>query len=290
MLPVPLDLPTPLVHPDWLAGALGHPDLVVIDASWYLTAMGRDARQEYERAHVPGAVFWDLDALSDTASPLPHMLPAAADFAREVGGLGIGSGHAVVVYDGSGNNLSAPRVWWTFRVFGHDRVAVLDGGFAAWMAAGHAVEGGSVRRPAARFDARFRSDMVRSLEAMRSLVSTGGAQVLDARGRGRFAGSEPEPRAGVRSGHHPGARNLPYGELVGPDGAVLPAAELERRLRGAGIDLSRPVVTTCGSGVTACALALALDLVGHSDYAVYDGSWTEWATRSDTPVDTGPPA
>jgi thiosulfate/3-mercaptopyruvate sulfurtransferase len=175
-------------------------------------------------------------------------------------------------------------------VFGHERVAVLDGGFAGWTAAGLPVEAGAVRRPAARFEARLRPDMVRSLDAMRSLVSAGNTQVLDARGRGRFTGSEPEPRPGLRSGHHPGARNLPYGELVGPDGAVLPVGELERRLRAAGVDLAQPVVTTCGSGVTACALALALELVGHRDYAVYDGSWTEWATRADTPVETGPPA
>jgi len=283
-------LPTPVVDPEWLAGHLGEPHLVVVDASWYLPAMARDPKAEYQAGHVPGAIFWDLDALSDQHTALPHMLPGTETFARQVGELGIGNDDRVVVYDGSSTNLSAPRVWWELRAFGHDRVAVLDGGVAGWRAKGYPTESGVVRREPTSFVALMRPELIRSLGQVSAAISSGSAQLLDARSAGRFAALEPEPRPGIRGGHLPGSRSLPFGELVDASGRLRPAAELAELLRRAGIDLGRPVITSCGSGVSACALALALEAVGHGDTAVYDGSWTEWGGRADTPIETGPPA
>jgi thiosulfate/3-mercaptopyruvate sulfurtransferase len=282
------ELPAPLVSTTWLAAHLGEPDLVVVDASWYLTAMQRDAKREYQAGHIPGAVFWDLDALSDQGSPLPHMLSDSQTLAREVGALGIGAADRVVVYDASGVNLSAPRIWWTLKVAGHDAVAVLDGGLGRWKAEGRALEQGWARRAPARFTARFRPELIRSLDELRAALGSGAWQLLDARTRGRFEGTEPEPRPGLRGGHLPGARNLPFTELVDPQGLLLPPDELRRRYRAAGVDLSRPVVTSCGSGVTACALALGLDLLGAQHYAVYDGSWSEWGRAEGPPIEVGP--
>ena len=278
-------LPGAIVSTEWLGGNLGAPDLVVVDASWYLPAAGRDPRAEYEAGHVPGAVFWDLDALSDRGSPLPHMLPAPAELVRQIAALGIGDGDRVVVYDGSGLNLSAPRVWWTLRVAGHDAVAVLDGGIGRWRAERRPVEAGLVRRPPAVFTRAFHAALVRSQAEMQALLESGAAQILDARSRGRFRGAEPEPRPGLRGGHIPGARNLPFDELVDAEGRLLSPDELRRRYRAAGVDLTRPVVTTCGSGVTACALALGLELLGHRHYAVYDGSWAEWGREPGPPIE-----
>ena len=283
-----LTVTVPVVPTSWLAEHRFDPSLVVVDASWYLSAMNRNAREEYLAGHVPGAVFWDLDALSEQRTPLPHMLPDPARFGCDVGALGIGNDHTIVVYDGSATNLSAPRVWWAFRVFGHDRVAVLDGGFGKWRAEGHPVESGETRRPAASFVARFRPELVRSQDQVRSALGEADTQLLDARSTGRFLGREPEPRVGIRSGHIPGAKNLPYTELVGPDGTLLSPSELRGKFAAAGIDLGRPVITSCGSGVSACALVLGLELLGHRDYAVYDGSWTEWGGREDLPIEVGP--
>lgn len=276
-----------LVSTEWLAARIGHPGLRVVDGSWYLPASGRDARKEYETGHLPGAVFFDLDASSDRGSPLPHMLPSAADFADRMASLGLDDGDDFVVYDGSGANLSAARAWWMFRVFGHDRTAVLDGGSGMWRAEGRPLEAKAVRLPRGRFHARLDRARVRDLAAMREMVARGDAQIVDMRSAGRFAGSEPEPRAGLRGGHVPGSVNLPYQELVAPDGTVLPPPLLERRLRAAGIDPSRPVVATCGSGTSACTLIHALHLLGHDDVALYDGAWTEWGGRDDTPIATG---
>ena len=281
-------LPTPLVSTDWLATHLGESRLVVIDASWYLAAMNRDARAEYEAGHLPGAVYWDLDLLSDRSSPLPHMLPDAATLAREIGALGIAPDDRVVIYDASGVNLSAPRVWWTFKVAGHDAVAVLDGGLARWTAENRPLEKGRVRREPARFAVRWRPALLKSLADMRDLVEAGDWQILDARTRGRFEGSEPEPRPGLRGGHLPGARNLPFPELLDASGKLLPPAELRRRYEAAGVDLSRPIVTSCGSGVTACALALGLELLEVARYAVYDGSWSEWGAPDGPAIEQGP--
>jgi len=280
--------PTPLVTPQWLAAHLGDPSLVVIDASWYLAAMQRDGRAEYLAGHIPGAVYWDLDRLSDPDTSLPHMLPDPESLARAIGGLGIANGDRVVVYDGSGVNLSAPRVWWTLRLAGHAAVSVLDGGLARWRAEGRPLEPGMVARSPVRFAIRLRPELLRSIGELREALDSPACQVLDARSRGRFEGSEPEPRPGLRGGHIPGARNLPFTELVGSDGRLLPTEELRRRFLAAGVDLSRPVVVSCGSGVSACALALALELLGASGYAVYDGSWSEWGREAGPAIEQGP--
>jgi len=249
--------------------------------------MQRDPRAEFLAGHIPGAIFWDIDALSDQHTPLPHMLPDPRTLGQGIGALGIGNTDRVVVYDGSGINLSAPRVWWMLRVCGHDAVSVLDGGIGKWRSDGRALESGPTARPARSFRVQWRPELVRSLEEVQGIVATGSAQLLDARSGGRFVGTEPEPRPGIRSGHVPGARSLPYAELVSPDGTLLPAVQLGRRFQAAGIDLDRPVVTSCGSGVTACALVLGLHVLGKTDYAVYDGSWTEWGAPDGPPVERG---
>lgn len=277
-----------LVSTEWLAERLGDPEYRVVDGSWYLPADRRDAAAEYAAAHIPGAVFFDLDASSDRTTSLPHMLPPAAEFAARMSALGLDDGSAIVVYDGSGVNLSAPRVWWTFRAFGHRRVAVLDGGFGKWRAEGRPVESGIPAPRPGRFTARLDPRLVRDLEAMRRNLSARREQVVDARSAERFQGGAPEPRPGVRSGHIPGSLNLPYTELVAPDGTLLPPDRLRARLEAAGVDLSRPIVATCGSGTSACALVLALDVLGHDQVALYDGSWTEWGSRPDTPIELGP--
>jgi thiosulfate/3-mercaptopyruvate sulfurtransferase len=275
-----------LVDPAWLAGQLGAPDLRVLDATWYLPHLGRDARAEHRAAHVPGAAYFDIDAVADPASGLPHMLPTPDRFAAAVGALGIGDGDRVVVYGGK-HLVASARVWWTFRVFGHDRVAVLDGGFPRWRAEGRPVEAGNVRPAPRRFTARLRPELVADLDAMRAIVERRTVQVLDARSAGRFAGTEPEVRPGLRSGHVPGSLNLPYDRLFRPeDGTLLPPRELRRAFEAAGVRVGEPVVTTCGSGVSACVLAFGLHRLGQVDAAVYDGSWTEWGGRADTPVET----
>lgn len=275
-----------VVSTEWLAARLGRPGLRVLDASWYLPASGRDPAAEYAAGHIPGAVFFDLDALSDRTVALPHMLPAPERFAGEMGALGLSDSDDLVVYDDSGVNLSAPRVWWTFRTFGHERVAVLDGGLGKWRREGRPLEQGTVKLPRGRFTARLDPAAIRDLAAIRSNLRSGAEQLVDTRSAGRFAGIEPEPRPGLRGGHVPGSRNLPFHELVADDGTLLPPSQLRRLMQDAGIDLSRPVVATCGSGTSACALVLGLHLLGHSQTAVYDGAWAEWGGRSDTPVET----
>jgi thiosulfate/3-mercaptopyruvate sulfurtransferase len=261
-------------------------DIRVVDGSWYLPGSGRDAAAEYLGGHIPGAIFFDLDASSDRNTSLPHMLPTTAAFASRMGSLGLNDTDDIVVYDGSGANLSAARVWWTFRVFGHPRVALLDGGMGKWRVENRPIEQGLVTLPGGRFSARLDRSAVRDLAAMQANLAHQREQVVDLRPVGRFTGVEPEPRPGVRSGHLPGSRNLPYTELVGADGTILPEEELRRRLEAAGVDLSQPIVATCGSGTSACALILSLELLGNRNAAVYDGAWTEWGGRSDTPVES----
>jgi thiosulfate/3-mercaptopyruvate sulfurtransferase len=277
-----------VVSTAWLATRLGTSGLRVVDASWYLPRAARHAAIEYREGHIPGAVFFDLDAVSDQLSPLPHMLPPAKDFAAHMARLGLNDSDTLVIYDGSGVNLSAARVWWTFRTFGHEQVAVLDGGIGKWRAEQRPIESGTVTLPPGNFTARLDARAVRDLAAVRANIANRSEQLVDVRSRGRFAGVEPEPRPGLRAGHIPGSISLPYTELVNPDGTLLPAETLRRRVTEAGVDVGRPVIATCGSGTSACALVLALHSIGHTDTAVYDGAWSEWGARADTPVETGP--
>ena len=274
----------PLVSAAWLAERLGDPDLRVLDATWYLPHLRRSAHAEFLEAHVPGAAYFDIDAIADHHRGLPHMLPDPTVFADAVGALGVGDGDQVVVYAGKYLVASA-RVWWTFRAFGHERVAVLDGGFPRWRQEGRPVESGEPSPVRRRFTAHFHPELVTSLEAVRRNLETRRTQIVDARSAGRFAGTEPEPREGLRGGHIPGSLSLPYDRLFAPDGALLPREALRRAFEAAGVALQRPIATTCGSGVTACVLALGLDVVGRRDVAVYDGSWTEWGGRDDVPVE-----
>lgn len=277
----------PVVSDAWLAERLGTPALVVLDASWYLPAMARNPRAEYAAGHIPGARFFDLDAASDHATPLPHMLASAEAFGDYAGGLGIGNDDAIVVYDGSGANLSAARVWWMFRAYGHDNVAVLDGGSKQWRNAGRAFSTEVPQVEARKFAARLDVSRVRTLAQMDVAVKEGKTQIVDMRSAGRFEGRDPEPRPELPSGHMAGARNIPFNELVGADGLVLPLDALRERLDRAGVALDRPVVATCGSGTSACTLLLALERLGAPPAALYDGSWTEWAGANRAVV-TGP--
>lgn len=277
-----------LVETDWLADHLDAPDLVVLDGSWHLPTAGRDARAEYEQEHIPGALFFDIDEISDETSPLPHMLPSTVKFASRMKRMGIGDGMRIVVYDSAGM-FSAARVWWTFRAMGHEDVAVLNGGLPKWKAEGRPVTSEPTPpRSQRHFTPRLNASLVRDLEDMKRIVESGSAQIADARGPGRFAGTEPEPRPGLRSGHIPGSRNVPYSRLLNPDGTLKAPAELHQIFSEAGIDPAKPVVTTCGSGVSAAILSLALTLIGQPESGLYDGSWSEWGREdAGTPVETG---
>jgi thiosulfate/3-mercaptopyruvate sulfurtransferase len=274
-----------VVSQDWLSERLGKPGLTIVDASWYLPAQGRDAKAEYEAAHIPQAIFFDHDQVVAPESTLPHTLPSPALFEQFASSMGITADDTIVVYDGPGL-FSAPRAWWMFRVMGARQVYVLDGGIDGWKAAGLPVTAEPTRVAPSHFTASFAADRVADFETMRGIVDTGSLQIADARPPGRFAGTEPEPRAGMRSGHMPGARNVPASALS-RDGRLLPRDELKAVFDRAGVDLSRPVVTSCGSGVTAAVVTLALETLGHRDNRLYDGSWAEWGGRSDTPVETG---
>lgn len=277
-----------VVETDWLADHLDAPDLVVLDGSWYLPTSGRDARAEYAEAHIPGALFFDIDDISDESSSLPHMLPSTVKFASRMKQMGVGDGMRVVVYDSAGM-FSAARVWWTFRVMGHEDVAVLNGGLPKWKAEGRPMTSDPTPpRSQRHFTPRFNASLVRDLEDMKRIVDNSAAQVVDGRPPARFSGAEPEPRLGLRSGHIPGSRNVPHSRLLNPDGTFKPASELHRVLTEAGIDPAKPVVTTCGSGIAAGVLSLALALIGQPDAGLYDGSWTEWGREdAGTPVETG---
>ena len=276
----------PLVSVDWLAKHLGAPDLRVVDATWYMPAENRPGLTEFRSGHIASAVFFDIDQIADGSSDLPHMLPTPEDFARAAGALGLHPDDRIVVYDGHGI-FSAPRVWWTLKAMGFSQVAVLDGGLKAWRAAGHGVETGDPDPRPSQSSARLQSHLVRNLDQVRAALDDPEIQVLDARPAGRFSGEAPEPRPGLRGGHMPGASNLPWSAVVSPEGTLRSPEDLRAAFAAAGIDLQRPIITTCGSGVSAAVLALALACLGNDEVSIYDGSWSEWGGRSDTPVVTG---
>ena len=275
-----------VVSPEWLVKHLKDPGLSIIDASWYLPAQNRDARAEYDAAHIPGAIFFDQDAVADPDSDLPHTLPSPTIFEQHVSAMGISRDDTIIVYDGLGM-FSAPRVWWLFRVMGADRVFVLDGGFDNWKNDGHIVTDRPTKTASTAFLPKFDASRVASFSDMLKIVEDRSSQIADARPAGRFTGEEPEPRPGMRSGHMPGARSVPVTTLS-DNGYLKDLDGLRQALSDGGIDLEKPVVTSCGSGVTAAVITLALQSLGHADNRLYDGSWSEWGARSDTPVETGP--
>ncbi|CAN5623512.1 3-mercaptopyruvate sulfurtransferase [soil metagenome] len=283
---MPTSDPKLLVSTDWLAERLSAPDLRILDASWHLPGSGRDARGEFEQAHVPGARFFDIDEISDSQSALPHMAPPVEKFVARMRAIGIGDGHRVIVYDTHGL-FSAARVWWLFRLFGKHDVAVLDGGLPKWQAEGRPTEDGPPLLRERHFTARRNAALVRDVTQVASSAKLGDAQIVDARSAPRFRGEAPEPRPGLRAGHIPGARNVPYASLLNPDGTMKDEAALRAAFEAAGVDPARPVITTCGSGVTAAVLNLALERLGSRRHSLYDGSWAEWGAFSDLKVETG---
>lgn len=277
----------PLVTTDWLAENLGKPGLLVFDATKYLPNEPKDGKAEFLRAHIPGARYFDIDQIADTDTDLPHMVPTPGRFARLMGALGVNNGSRIVFYDQKGL-ASAARGWWLMGLFGHDSAAVLDGGLPKWLKEGRPTQDGEPAAPAsADFRPDYRGARLRGVGDVLLNVQSRQEQVLDARAAGRFTGEIPEPRAGMRSGHIPGSFSVPYTDLLHPDGTFRPKAEVRARFEAAGVDGSKPLVTSCGSGVTACILTLGLRIAGLPEGAVYDGSWTEWGGRSDTPIEVG---
>ncbi|WP_340109902.1 3-mercaptopyruvate sulfurtransferase [Pikeienuella sp. HZG-20] len=278
--------PQVLVSTAWLADHLNAPDVKILDGTLRLPGQGGDPRADYEAAHIPEARFFDIDEISDQSSPLPHMLPPVEKFVARVRAMGIGDGHRVIVYDQDGL-FSAARVWWMFRVFGHSDVLVLDGGLKKWLAEGRPVDDMPPPPRERHFTGRKDASLVRDVTQVAAALKLDEAQVLDARAPGRFRGDEPEPRAGLRAGHMPGAKNLHYAALLNPDSTMKSVEETRALFEAAGVDLARPVITTCGSGVTAAILSLALARLGHRKTALYDGSWSEWGAYQDLPVARG---
>jgi len=285
---MPYAHPEALVDTEWLAAHLDDPHIRIVDTSFKLPGIAPTAREDYDRGHIPGAVFFDIDEIAEPGTSLPHMIPSPELFARKMEQLGIGDDDRVIVYDSAGLS-SAGRAWWMLRLFGHHNVALLDGGLPKWKAEGRPLETAVPNPPRRRFSARFDPALVRDKQALLGNLSARREQVLDARAAGRFEGNVEETRPGLRRGHIPGSRNLPYDRVTDPQTRRLRDAEaLSGRFRDAGVALDRPIVTSCGSGVTACALAFALHLIGHPGAPVYDGSWSEWGLPGDTPVETGP--
>ena len=280
------DDPKTLVSTDWLAQHLSDPDLRVFDASWYLPDMKRNGRGEYDLAHVPGARFFDIDEISDQRSELPHMAPPVEKFISRMRAMGVGDGHQVVVYDGAGL-FSAARVWWLFRLMGKTDVAVLDGGFAKWKAEGRETEDTPPIMRDRHITVSLQNQLVKDVTQVAAASKLGDYSIVDARSPARFRGEEPEPREGLRAGHIPGSVCVHYRTLLNEDGTMKPEAELREIFVAAGVDLSKPVITSCGSGVTAAILSLALERIGHRNHALYDGSWSEWGMYDDLKVETG---
>ena len=271
-----------LVSTEWLAGALGAPDLMVFDATKYLPNEPFDGLTKYREAHIPGARFFDIDVVADPDTALPHMAPTAGRFARLMGEMGISNTTRVIFYDQKGLQSSA-RGWWLMKLFGHEKAAVLDGGLPKWLAEGRATESGDAKSAApTSYTPDFRADLVKGIGDVKRIIASGNALILDARAKGRFDGSAPEPRPGLPSGHMPGAKSVPFNELLNADFTMKDAATLRARFAAAGADGIKPIVTSCGTGVTACILALGLRQAGLGDAAIYDGSWTEWAGRPET--------
>ena len=283
---MPADDPKTLVSTQWLADHLNDPDLRVLDASWYLPDMGRDARAEYDAGHIPGARYFDIDDVADSASALPHMAPPIEKFMSRMRAMGVGDGHQVVVYDGIGL-FSAARVWWLFRLMGKTDVAVLDGGFPKWQAEGREVEDMPPILRDRHMTAQRQAHLVKDVTQVAAAAKLGDWQIVDARGPERFRGDAPEPREGLRAGHIPGSFNVHYAELLNADGTMKRCDALREAFTDAGVDLKKRIITTCGSGVTAAILSLGLEMLGHRDVALYDGSWSEWGQFDQLKVETG---